>query len=101
MEKKQNTEKGNSQMVSEPAFEYNITIPVTVPTMGGYTLEELTRELTEFARRLVMHDNEKKDWRNMQISNKIKKMSLGQSALSTDLRTDKEILGVVLEEKYK
>lgn len=101
MDKKQNTEEVHSQMVAEPAFEYNITIPVTVPTMGGYTLEELTRELTEIARRLVMQDKEKTDWRNIQISNKVKKMSLGQSALSTDLRSDKEILNDALEEKYK
>lgn len=45
------------QMVSKAPTDYGITIPVTVPTMGGYTFEALTRELTEFAKRLVQSKN--------------------------------------------
>lgn len=39
--------------VAEPAIDYGITIPVTIPSIGNYSVENLTRELTEFAMQLV------------------------------------------------
>lgn len=53
--KKYNTEDINGQIVNDNSVtEYNVTIPVTIPTMGGYTFDSLKRELTEFALQLVM-----------------------------------------------
>lgn len=92
--------------VAEPATNYGVTIPVTVPTMGGYTLETLSHELTEFAKKLVFTQNtaienvQHTSWRTMQISDRVKKMSLGKSFLSTDKRTTKQILEESLQEKY-
>lgn len=41
-------------MAAESAPSYDgITIPVMVPNMGGYSFEDLTQELTDFAMRLI------------------------------------------------
>lgn len=92
--------------VAEPTANYGITIPVTVPTMGSYTLEALKQELTEFARKLVSAQptpttgTPKAGWRTMPISDNVRKMSLGKSDLSTDSRSAKELLETSLQEKY-
>lgn len=96
----------NVMMAAEPAPDYGITIPVTVPTIGEYTLEALRKELTEFARKLVLAKNvateraKHTSWRSMPISDKVKKMSLGKSDFSTDNRTTKQLLEESLQEKY-
>lgn len=41
------------------------------------------------------------NWRTIAVSDKVKAMTLGPSSLSTDDRTDKELLAEALEEKYK
>lgn len=93
-------------MAAEPAINYGITIPVTVPSTGGYTIEALKQELTEFARKLVSTHNVTMEkvrhtsWRTMPISDKVKKMSLGKSVLSTDNRSIKQLLEESLQEKY-
>lgn len=91
--------------VEEPTANYGITISITVPSMGGYTFESLKHELTEFARKLVSNqvaaENIKKSsWKTMSISDKVKKMSLGKSNLSTDNRTTKQLLEKSLQEKF-
>lgn len=53
MAKQYNTQEEESQAVAEATQPYGITIPVTIPDVGGYTLEDLKRELTAFAMRLV------------------------------------------------
>lgn len=104
--KKYDISEDDAMMVSEPTPNYGITIPVTVPTMGGYTLDALKRELTEFAKKLVFTQKTTKEsiqhtsWRTMPISDKVKKMSLGKSGLSTDGRTVKQMLEDSLKEKY-
>lgn len=104
--KKYDIPENDTMMAAEPATSYGITIPVTVPTMGGYTLEALQQKLTEFARKLVITPNPSAEntqhasWRTMPISDKVKKMSLGKSILSTDNRTVKEMLEESLKEKY-
>lgn len=104
--KKYDIPENDAIMVGEPSINYGITIPVTVPTMGGYTIEALKHELTEFARKLVVTQNvtaekvQHTSWRMMPISDKIKKMSLGKSSLSTDNRTIKQLLEESLQEKY-
>ena len=103
--KKYEIPENDVMMAAEPATNQGITIPVTVPTMGGYTFEALSRELTEFARKLVFTQNNTENaqhtcWRTMSISDKVKKMSLGKSDLSTDSRTTKELLKESLQEKY-
>lgn len=104
--KKYEIPEDNVMMAAEPNANYDITIPVTVPTMGGYTLEALKQELTEFARKLVfaqdatVEKSQHTSWRKMPISDKVKKMSLGRSGLSTDSRTTKQLLEESLQEKY-
>lgn len=93
-------------MVADHASNYGVTIPVTVSTTGDYTLEALRHELTEFARKLVSsksttpEDIQHTSWRTMPISDKVKKMSLGKSGISTDCRTTKQLLEESLQEKY-
>lgn len=55
MAKKNINIKDETDAVSEPIADYGtaITIPVSVPTMGGYTVESLRQELTEYALKLV------------------------------------------------
>lgn len=55
--KKYEIPEDDVMMAAEPAPDYGITIPVTVPTIGEYTLEALRHELTEFARKLVFAHN--------------------------------------------
>lgn len=104
--KKYDTPENDVMMVSESAPDYGITIPVTVPTMGGYTIDALKHELTEFARKLVSTPNvatqnvQHTSWRTMPISDKVKKMLLGKSVLSTDNRTTKQLLEESLKGKY-
>ena len=104
--KKYEITEDDNMMAAEPATNYGITIPVTVPTMGGYSLEALKHELTEFARKLVSAQDvtaektQYTSWRTMTISDKVKKMSLGKSSLSTDSRTTKQLLEESLQEKY-
>lgn len=96
----------DAKKMAEPTTNYGITIPVIVPTMGGYSLEALKYELTEFARKLVLAQDattekvQHTSWRTMPISEKVKKMSLGKSVLSTDSRTTKQLLKESLQEKY-
>ena len=40
-------------MAAESASSYGITIPVTVPNIGSYTMSRLKEELTQIALRLV------------------------------------------------
>lgn len=104
--KKYEIPEDDAMMVAESATNYGITIPVTVPTTGGYTIEALKQELTEFAKKLVSTHNvitekvQHTSWRTMPISDKVKKMSLGKSVLSTDNRTTKQLLEESLQEKY-
>lgn len=48
-------------MVKEDATPYphGITIPVDLPTTGGYSVEYLKRELTDFAMKLLRRPTEK------------------------------------------
>ena len=88
-------------------YSQGVTIPINLPSIGDYSVELLKKELTDFAMSLVQHPASKQrttlhiNWRNLELSNKVKAMSLGCSALSTDTRTDKELLAEALEEKYK
>lgn len=53
MAKQYNLQEEDPQAVAEAVEPYGITIPVTIPDVGGYTMEYLKRELTAFAMRLV------------------------------------------------
>lgn len=57
-------------MAAEPLPSYGITIPVTIPTMGGYSLEYLTRELTDFAMQLI-RTNKKVNHRERNYSKRL------------------------------
>ena len=48
-------------MVKEDAtlYPHGITIPVDLPTTGGYSVEYLKRELTDFAMKLLRRPAEK------------------------------------------
>lgn len=104
--KKYDIPEDEIMMVTEPAPDYGITIPVTVPTIGGYTIEALRHELTEFAKKLIFAQSpatktiQHTSWRAMPISDGVKKMSLGKSSLTTDNRTVKQMLEESLNEKY-
>ena len=48
-------EDDEQMMVREDILAYpqGVTIPITLPTTGSYTVEDLKRELTDFALRLL------------------------------------------------
>lgn len=101
-------EDNEPTMVSEEILAYpqGVTIPITLPTTGSYSVEYLKRELTDFALKLLRRSKPENTathigWRNIAISDRVKSMSLGPSKLSTDTRSDKELLAEALEEKYR
>jgi len=57
--KKHNIPEEDSLMVEETPASYGITIPVTIPSIGNYTMKRLKDELTEIALRLVSEDQDK------------------------------------------
>lgn len=95
-------------MVNENVIAYpqGVTIPITLPTTGSYSVEYLKKELTDFAIKLL-HRSESEStvshvsWRNIVVSDRVKSMTLGPSELSMDARSDKELLVEALEEKYR
>ena len=99
-------EDDKPMMVSEDVIAYpqGVTIPITLPTTGSYSVEYLKKELTDFAVKLL-HRSESEStpthisWRNIAISDKVKSMTLGPSKLSTDTRSDKELLAEALENR--
>ena len=56
---KYNIPDEDSQMAAETSATYGITIPVTIPSLGNYSVEKLSSELTKFAMRLVKQDEDK------------------------------------------
>lgn len=106
---KQYTPQDNEPLMANEdmvAYPQGVTIPITLPTTGSYSVEFLKKELTDFAMSLLRkakpaevttHNN----WRDIKISDKVKSMTVGVSSLSTDPRTDKELLIEALEEKYR
>ena len=98
---------GEPQMVKDDMMTYSpeVTIPVSLPSIGNYSVDELKKELTDFAMKLLRNSADQSDsrpkWRNITIPNKVKAMTLGPSSLSQDPRSDKELLIEALEEKYK
>lgn len=88
------------------AYPQSITIPITLPTTGNYSVEYLKKELTDFAVKLLHRSKPERtashvNWRDIAVSEKVKSMTLGPSALSKDTRSDKELLSEALEEKYR
>lgn len=101
-------EENKSTMINEdaPAYLQGITIPITLPTTGDYSVEYLKKELTAFAEKLIRRPKPQNtsshiSWRDIVISERVKTMTLGPSELSMDTRSDKELLAEALEEKYK
>lgn len=101
-------EDDKPMMVSEDvsAYPQSITIPITLPTIGSYSVEYLKKELTEFAVKLLRRSESEStashiSWRNIAVSDKVKSMTLGPSEISMDDRSDKELLAEALEEKYR
>lgn len=93
----------NEDMMACPQ---GVTIPVHLPTTGGYSIEFLKQEMTRFAMDILRCPKSEKNashvsWRDIAISNKVKAMSLGPSVMSEDYRSDKELLAEALEEKYR
>lgn len=96
-------------MASEDVATYpqGVTIPINLPSTGNYSVEFLKKELTNFAMSLLRRSELKTtttphiSWRDIELSDKVKAMSLGPSDLSKDPRSDKELLAEALEEKYK
>lgn len=107
-EKKYTYEDSEPMMVNEEvmAFPQGVTIPINLPTTGGYSVEYLKKELTDFAMKLLRpskpkHTATRIKWREIAISDKVKAMTLGPSELSSDPRNDKELLAEALKEKYQ
>lgn len=88
------------------AYSHGVTIPINLPTTGGYSVEFLKKTLTDFAMKLLSNPSNAvaethMNWHDITISDKVKSMTLGQSGMSEDTRSDKELLAEALEEKYR
>ena len=70
-------------MAAEAAPSYGITIPVTVPNMGGYSFEDLTQELTDFAMQLI-RTNKKVSHRKAYSSKLQRLRSMSVNHITTD-----------------
>lgn len=108
MAKQYTNEETEPTMVNEDMIPYphKVTIPIDLPTTGGYSIEYLKKELTDFAMKLLYrskpaHSASRINWRNITVSSNVKAMSLGHSDLSNDIRDYKELLAEALEEKYR
>lgn len=77
-------EKDSAQtIVAESTQSYGITIPVTIPSLGGYSLDYLTKELTDFAMRLTRTD--KKENHRKTYSAKLQRLrSMSVNHITTD-----------------
>lgn len=83
-------------VVNEPSGPYGITIPVTIPTMGDYTLEALTHKLTDFALRLVAV-NKEIECRKKQYSDKLLHLrSMSKNRLTTEDISQDERLAYII-----
>lgn len=84
------------QVVNEPSVPYGITIPVTIPTMGGYTLEALTHKLTDFALRLVAMDKDT-EYKEKLYSDKLLRLrSMSRNRLTTEDISQDERLAYII-----
>lgn len=84
------------QVVQETSAPYGITIPVTIPTMGGYTLEALTHKLTDFALRLVTVNTNVEN-KGKQYSDKLLRLrSMSQNRLTTEDISQDERLAYII-----
>lgn len=106
---KQYTPQDNEPLMANEdmvAYPQGVTIPITLPTTGDYSVEFLKKELTDFAMSLLRKAKpadmvSRTNWRDIQISDNVKSMTVGVSSLSSDTRTDKELLIEALDEKYR
>lgn len=93
----------NEDMATYPQ---GVIIPVNLPSTGKYSVEDFKKKLTDFGMRLLHQQKPSQtvshiNWRDITISDKIKSMTLGSSCLSSDTRSDEELLIEALEEKYR
>lgn len=96
-----NQEESNPTMVSEDvsAYPQGITIPITLPTTGNYSVEYLKKELTDFALKLLHRPaKDKAICKKVHVSERIKALSaVPASSSSGDYKDD---FVSVMSDKY-
>lgn len=97
--KKYDIPNNDDMMVAESAPDYGITIPVTVPSTGGYSVEYLKKELTNFALKLLHPQTQEKAKNNrIHISERIKALSAVPA--SSSMGDYKDDFVSVMSDKY-
>ena len=97
--KKYETPEDNVMMAAEPAPDYGITISVTLPTIGSYSVECLKEELTNFALELIHRPTqEKATSKRIHISERIKALSAVPASSSRGDYKDEFVS--VMSDKY-
>lgn len=79
------------QMINDNSdMNYNVTIPVTIPTMGGYTFDSLKRELTKVALQLVMTSKDVVQKEEKHYTPRLQRLkALSRNSItSTDVKND-------------
>lgn len=79
VKKRYDIQDKQQQFVNEPTAEYGVTISVTIPTTGKYTVEALSRKLTEFALKLVKQNEDPKS--SMSMEELDSKISRGEESI--------------------
>lgn len=94
-------EDNEPTMVSEEVLAYpqGVTIPITLPTTGSYSVEYLKRELTDFALKLLRKPKQEESvCKKIRVSERIKALSaVPASSSDSDYKDD---FVSVLSDKY-
>lgn len=81
-----------NQIANEPSAEYSITIPIKLPSTGSYTLESLTKEITDFAMHLISIKKNQSDKAKRYSATLKRLQSLNRNLITTqDLNTDERL----------
>lgn len=91
-EKYANQDDNEPMKVNDDSLAYpqGITIPITLPSTGGYSVESLKKELTDFALKLLHKPTQEKAvCRKITVSERIKALSaVSASSSNGDYKDD-------------
>lgn len=91
-DKKYNIQENDMLKVEEPTADYGVTIQIKVPTMGNYSLEALTNELTEFAKKLILNKSKSSDMPKRYSSKLCHLREMSQNNISAeDINNDERL----------
>lgn len=100
-------QKDDSAMVNEDAMTYpqGVTIPITLPSTGGYSVDLLKKELTDFAMKLLHRSTTAQAEQTAAASTNVKEHSQWVQSMAKFRRLEptdsKEAILESLDERYR